>query len=63
MARQLHKKKNEDLYALYSTIVDDYITDFLPKDKIKEIWLKDLIEEAKDKIEKYMKEIDEEVEE
>ena len=41
MARQLHKKRGEELYAIYSTIIDDYVTEFLPKEKIKEIWLKD----------------------
>lgn len=61
MARLLHKKKGKNLYAIYSTIVDDYITEFLPKDQIKAIWLNDLVEEAKKKIDKYMEEIDEEV--
>lgn len=61
MSRELHKKKNKELYAIYSTIVDDYITEFLPKEKIKEIWLKDLIENAKLKVDRYMKEVDKEV--
>lgn len=61
MARELHKKKNEELYAIYSTIVEDYITKFLSKEEIAKIWLNDLIEEAKEKVEKYMKDIDKEV--
>lgn len=61
MARELHKRKNQKLYAIYSTIVDDYITEFLPKEEIEKIWLEDLIEEAKEKAKKYMKEIDKEV--
>lgn len=35
MARQLHKKKDKELYAIYSTVIDDYLTEFLPKEKIK----------------------------
>ena len=35
MAKQLHKKRDKELYALYSTIVDDYVTEFLPKEEIK----------------------------
>lgn len=61
MARELHKKKGKELYALYSTIVEDYVTEFLPKEKIKEIWLQGLIKEAKEKVERYMNEIDKEV--
>lgn len=61
MARELHKKKNKELYAIYSTTVDDYITEFLPKEEIKEIWLNDLIEEAKEKVENYINEVDMEV--
>lgn len=61
MARLLHKKKNEELYAIYSTIIDDYVTEFLPKERIKEIWLNDLIEKDRKKVEEYMNEIDEEV--
>lgn len=59
MSRQLHKLRDKELYAIYSTIVDDYITDFLPKEQIKEIWLNDLIENAKEKVENYMNEVDE----
>lgn len=62
MGRQLHKKKNKELYALYSTIVDDYVTDFLPKEEIKNIWLNNLIEDAKEKVDRWMEQIDEEVE-
>ena len=50
MARELHKKKDKELYAIYSTVSEDYITDFIPLEEIKEIWLKDLIEDAKRKL-------------
>ena len=58
MARQLHKLRDKELYAIYSTIVDNYITDFLPKEEIKKIWLNDLIKDAKEMVEKYMNEVD-----
>lgn len=61
MARQLHKKKNKELYAIYSTVVDDYITKFLSKEEIKKTWLEDLIESAKEKVEEYMSKVDKEV--
>lgn len=61
MARLLHKKKGKELYAIYSTIIDDYITEFMPIENIKRIWLTDLILESINKVEKYIKEVDEEV--
>lgn len=62
MGRQLHKKKDKELYALYSTVVDDYVTGFLPKEEIKKIWLNDFVEHAKEKVDKYMEQVDKEVE-
>ena len=62
MARELHKKKNKELYAIYSTIVDDYITEFIPLIELREIWLQDLIEESKEKLDRWLKEVDKEVE-
>lgn len=62
MARLLHKKKDKELYAIYSTIIDDYITEFMPIENIKKIWLADLILESIEKVEKYAQEVDKEVE-
>lgn len=62
MSRELHKKKNKELYAIYSTVVDDYITEFIPLNELREIWLQDLIEEAKEKLDRWLKEVDKEVE-
>ena len=62
MARELHKKKDKELYAIYSTVSEDYITDFIPLEEIKEIWLKDLIEDAKRKLDIWLTEVIEEVE-
>lgn len=61
MARLLHKKKGKELYAIYSTIIDDYITEFVPIENIKRIWLADLILESIEKVEKYVQEVDKEV--
>ena len=61
MARELHKKKNKELYAIYSTVSEDYITDFMPLDKIRKVWLEDLIEDAKRKLDVWLKEVVKEV--
>lgn len=62
MARELHKKKGKGLYAIYSTVSEDYITDFMPLNKIRKIWLEDLIEDAKRKLDVWLNDIDKEVE-
>ena len=62
MARELDKKKNKELYAIYSTVSEDYITDFLPLDKIRKMWLEDLIEDAKRKLDAWLKDVNKEVE-
>lgn len=61
MARELHKLKGKNLYALYSTVVDSYITDFAPKEVIRKIWLDMMIKDDREKIKRYMNEIDREV--
>lgn len=62
MARELHKKKNKELYAIYSTVSEDYITDFIPLKQLRKIWLEDLIEDAKRKLDVWLMEIIKEVE-
>ena len=62
MARELRKKKNKELYAIYSTVSEDYITDFMPLDKVRKVWLEDLIEDAKRKLDVWLKEVIKEVE-
>ena len=62
MARELYKKKDKELYAIYSTVVDDYIIDFIPLKQLREIWLNDLIEEANRKLDEWLKTVDKEVE-
>ena len=62
MARELHKKKDKELYAIYSTVIEDYITDFIPLEEIRELWLEDLVEDAKRKLDVWLNNIDKEVE-
>ena len=62
MARELHKKKVKELYAIYSTVIEDYITYFIPLEEIRKIWLEDLIEDAKRKLDIWLNDIDKEVE-
>jgi hypothetical protein len=61
MSRELHKIKGKDLYALWSTLTDDYITEWQPKEKIAEYWYAELCEEAKRKVKIYMRSADEEL--
>ena len=50
MARELHHRKKDNTYALYSTIIDDYVTDFLDKETIRHIWYQEKIKSAKNKL-------------
>ena len=61
MARELHHRKKDDKYALYSTVIEDYITPWDTRDNIKQFWINDEIENAISKINMFMKEIDREV--
>ena len=61
MARELHHRKKDDKYALWSTIVDDYITEWKSKEEIEKEWLEDSIRDAKVRIKSYMKITDKEV--
>lgn len=60
MGRELHKKN--DKYAIYSNVVDDYITPFLEKDLIRKIWTCDLVINAIEKVDRFMQEVDYEFE-
>lgn len=61
MARELHHRKKDNKYALWSTIVDDYITDWKRKEEIEKEWVQDLTKDAKVKVKSYMQTIDKEV--
>lgn len=60
MGRELHKKGNK--YAIYSSVIDDYTTPFLEKNLIRKIWLCDLMINAIDKVDSFMKDVDYEFE-
>lgn len=61
MARELHHRKKDNKYALWSTIVDDYVTRWLDKEEIRKIWYEDKIDEAKKQVDAWMEEIDKEI--
>ena len=37
MARELHHRKKDNKYALYSTVYDEYLTEWTDKESIREI--------------------------
>ena len=61
MARELHHRRKDDKYALYSTVIDDYITNWDTRENIKQYWINEVIEKTIEKVNRYMEEIDEEV--
>lgn len=61
MSRELHHRKKDDKYALWSTITDSYITEWSTKKEIRDTWISDLQEDVIDKVDRYMKVIDKEV--
>ncbi len=63
MARELHHRKKDNKYALYSTVCDGYLTEWTDKESIRDFWLDGLIEQAKKKVDEYMEQIDKEVDE
>lgn len=61
MARELHHRKKDNKYALWSAIIDDYITDWKNKGEIEKEWIEDLTKDVKVKVRSYMQTIDKEV--
>lgn len=61
MTRKLHHRKSDNKYALWSTILDDYITPFIDKEELRKVWLDEKVKEDKEQIDKWMEEIDVEV--
>ena len=61
MGRQLYHRAKDDKYAIWSTIVDDYITPWTDKATVRAILLADMVEDAIYKTDKFMEKIDEEV--
>ena len=61
MARELHYRKKDNKYALWSTIVDDYVTEWADKETIRQEWYVEKIDEAKKQVDIWMEEIDKEI--
>ena len=62
MSRELHHRKFDDKYALWSTVVDDYVTQWGSKEEIRDRWLAGMIIDDIEKVNKYMEQIDKEEE-
>lgn len=58
MARELHYNKETDKYALWSTVIDDYITMWSDKAEIEQLWVQDKVREIRALVHKYMEEAD-----
>jgi len=61
MSWELHKKKDKKLYAIYSTVIDDYITEFEDKEDIEDFLIKTYTGKAYIKAKEFMKEVNKEV--
>ncbi len=61
MARQLHHRKKDNKYALWSTVIDDYVTTWDTKENIKQYWINEKVEKVIQDVNKWMEEIDKEV--
>lgn len=62
MSRELHHRKSDNQYALYSTIIEDYVTPWDKKENIKQFWINEKVEKAIEQVNEWMEEIDKEVE-
>ncbi len=61
MSRQLHHRKKDNKYALWSTVVDKYVTSWEDKETIRKIWYLDMFESSMRKVDRWMEEIDKEI--
>ena len=61
MARELHHRNKDNKYALWSSVVDDYVTKWLSKEEIRNFWYQEKIAKAKAEVDGWMEEIDKEV--
>lgn len=62
MSRELHHHKSDDKYALWSTVVDDYVTEWKSKREIRDEWLAEMIIADIAKVDRYMEQVDKEEE-
>lgn len=61
MSRELHYRKKDNKYAIWSTIIDEYVTEWADKETIRRRWYLDKIESVMEDVDKYMEQIDKEV--
>ena len=61
MSRELHYRKKDNKYAIWSTIIDEYVTEWADKETIRRRWYLDKIESAMEDVDRYMEQIDKEV--
>lgn len=59
--RELHHRKKDNQYNVWSTIIDDYVFEWDDKEFIERQWLADMILDDMNKIKEYMKHISKEV--
>ena len=61
MGRELHHRKKDDKYALWSTVIDDYVTEWEDKETIRKEWYISKFRSSMEQVDKWMEEIDKEV--
>ena len=61
MARELHHRKKDDKYALWSTVVDEYVTAWEDKEEIRKQWYLDKFQSVIEEVDKWMEQIDKEI--
>ena len=61
MARKINHRKKDDKYALWSTIIDDYVTEWEDKEEIRKKWYLDKFKQSMREVDEWMEQIDKEV--
>lgn len=61
MSRELHHRKIDDKYALWSTVIDDYVTGWKTKEEIRAEWIAEKVLRVVRETDEDMKRIDKEV--
>lgn len=54
MARELHKRKSDNKYNIWSTVIDDYIYEWNTKEKLREKLMADAIRDAEYKVDRLL---------
>ena len=61
MPRELHHRKKDDKYAIWSTVSDNYVSEWEDKETIRKQWYIDKIVKAMEDVDRWMEEIDKEI--